>query len=66
MALSYVESTLAAGEEVLGQMKQTKWQYMGPLITCLILIGFIWLPWTLLKRRTTVNKGHEIIRSSVE
>ena len=53
MALSYVESTLAEGEQVLGQMKQTKWQYLWPLISCFILIGFIWIPWTLLKRRTT-------------
>jgi uncharacterized membrane protein YdbT with pleckstrin-like domain len=53
MALSYIESTLASGEEILGQLKLTKLEYFWPVITCVILIGIPWVLWVFISRRTT-------------
>lgn len=53
MALSYIKSTLADGEEILGHLNLTKLQYLMPVICCLILIGIPWVLWVFISRRTT-------------
>jgi|TARA_B110000967_G_scaffold107539_1_gene110244 uncharacterized membrane protein YdbT with pleckstrin-like domain len=53
MSLSYIKSTLADGEEVLGQLKITKLQYLWPIISLPILIGIPWLLSVFISRATT-------------
>jgi len=44
---------LADGEEVLGQLKITKLQYLWPIISLPILIGIPWLLSVFISRATT-------------
>ena len=53
MSLRYIKSTLADGEEVLGQLKITKLQYLWPIISLPILIGIPWLLSVFISRATT-------------
>jgi len=53
MALSYIASTLANEEEILGQLKITKLQYLMPFVLCFILIGIPLVLWVFITRRTT-------------
>ncbi len=53
MELAYIKQTLSSEEKILGRFELTVWQYFWPIITTTIGIGFLWIPWTMLKRRTT-------------
>ena len=53
MALSYIESTLASGEEILGRLTMTKLQYFWSIIFSFVIIGIPFLIWTFISRRTT-------------
>ena len=53
MALSYIASTLANEEEILGQLKITKLQHLMPFVLCFILIGIPLVLWVFITRRTT-------------
>jgi len=53
MELAYIKQTLSAEEKILGRFELTVWQYFWPVLTMFIGIGFLWIPWTMLKRKTT-------------
>ena len=53
MELAYIKQTLSAEEKILGRFELTVWQYFWPILTIIIGIGFLWIPWTMLKRKTT-------------
>ena len=53
MELAYIKQTLSSEEKILGRFELTVWQYFWPIITITIGIGVLWIPWTMLKRRTT-------------
>lgn len=53
MELAYIKQTLSPEEKILGRFELTVWQYFWPVLTIIIGIGFLWIPWTMLKRKTT-------------